>query len=88
MIKKALGGIVYMQIIILHRRYAIKQNESVGFVKSKTLCFYFGILKPNRFQKGPKKKCNMFFLALLTINCRKQIMVKHKNILVIFLWKN
>ena len=31
-IKKALTGTVYMQIIILHRRYAIKQNESVGFV--------------------------------------------------------
>jgi len=28
-----------MQIIILHRRYAIKQNESVGFVKSKTYAF-------------------------------------------------
>ena len=39
MIKKALIGIVYMQIIILHCRYAIKQNESVGFVKSKTYTF-------------------------------------------------
>ena len=39
MIKKALIGTVYMQIIILHRRYAIKQNESVGFVKSKTYAF-------------------------------------------------
>ena len=28
-----------MQIIILHRRYAIKQNESVGLVKSKTYAF-------------------------------------------------
>ena len=35
----ALTGTVYMQIIILHRRYAIKQNESVGFVKSKTYAF-------------------------------------------------
>ncbi len=39
MIKKALIGIVYMQIIILHRRYTIKQNESVGFDKSKTYAF-------------------------------------------------
>ena len=39
MIKKALIGTVYMQIIILHRRHAIKQNESVGFVKSKTYAF-------------------------------------------------
>ena len=39
MIKKALTGIVYMQIIILHRRYAIMQNESVGFVISKTYAF-------------------------------------------------
>ena len=39
MIKKALIGTVYMQIIILHRRYAIMQNESVGFVISKTYAF-------------------------------------------------
>lgn len=31
MIKKALIGIVYMQIIILHRRYAIKQNIKCRF---------------------------------------------------------
>ena len=31
MIKRALIGIVFMQIIILHRSYAVKQNESVVF---------------------------------------------------------
>ena len=41
-IEEKFKDIVYMQIIILHRRYAIKQNESVGFVKSKTYAFILG----------------------------------------------
>ena len=71
MIKKALTGTVYMQIIILHRRYAIKQNESVGFVKSKTYAFILEFWNLFGFKKSQEKICNMFFLALLTINCRK-----------------
>ena len=71
MIKKALIGIVYMQIMILHRRYAIKQNESVGFVKSKTYAFILEFWNRIGFKKSLRKKYNMFFLALLTINCRK-----------------
>ena len=41
MIKRALIGIVFMQIIILHRSYAVKQNESVGFFKVKPMLLFW-----------------------------------------------
>ena len=55
MIKKVLIGIVYMQIIILHRRYAIKQNESIGFVKSKTYAFILKFWNRLGFKKSLRK---------------------------------
>ena len=58
MIKKALTGIVYMQIIILHRRYAIKQNKSAGFVKSKTYAFILEFWNRIGFKKSQRKTKN------------------------------
>ena len=39
--KKALIGTAYMQIIILHRRYAIKQNIKCRFFKVKPMLLFW-----------------------------------------------
>ena len=55
MIKRALIGIVFMQIIILHRSYVVKQNESVVFLKVKPMLLFWKF-ETEQVSKRVKKK--------------------------------